>query len=229
MQSHSNLLLSRAATLLAAGLILLSVSAAALAISAEPARRAQPVWEAITDAEAVSPAPSVAGAEAFSLPAPVFRFLLRLPGRGGEATLIDGAGQARHFSSDGTSVVLSAPAGDYTLSCAGQSASLRLSEDGTPQVLDGSVVWDGEQLLLGGLGTLELSCLVFPAAQRTLTIECAGETCTRTAAYDPLLDQGQGCVVTFTLALPLGSVTVSTGGASQTVTLRDSEPVRLVF
>ena len=62
-----------------------------------------------------------------------------------------------------------------------------------------------------------------------VSLTAAGETHTLPAAYDPLLDDGRGCVVCHRLTLPAGTVELVCGGLSQRVALQPGQTLRVEF
>ena len=229
--------LRRSSALLAAGAMLLSSAAVLAAPGPAPGEflpgdtlLPAPLWQAETLPED-EPAPTEPAAEPdLAEPAaePV-RFLLRLPPEGGTPVLIDEAGETWCFSGGEETLCVSAVPGEYTLVCGARSAALRVENDGSVTVLSGEAAWDGEQLTVGLYGTLELYCTVVPDSPRMVCLTAAGETQELPAAYDPLLDDGRGCVVCHRLTLPAGTVELACGGLSQQVVLQPGQTLRVEF
>lgn len=191
----------------------------------EPATAADAAPEE-ADKIAAPDEPTLTDAAAESEPV---RFLLRLPAGGGTAALLDEAGGMACFSGEGDTLCLSALPGQYTLVCGSSSAELRVQDDAGVTVLSGEAAWDGEQLSVGLYGTLELWCTVTPDTQRLVSLTAAGSTQTLPAAYDPQLDEGQGCVVCHRLTLPAGTVELTCGGLNQRLVLQPGQTLRVEF
>lgn len=229
--------LRRSSALLAAGAMLLSSAVALAAPGPAPddfspgdTLLSAPRWQAEMLPED-EPAPMEPAAEpdpAEPAAEPV-RFLLRLPPEGGTPALIDEAGETWCFSGEEETRCVSVVPGEYTLVCGVRSAALRVEDDGGVAVLSGEAAWDGEQLTVGLYGTLELYCAVVPDCPRMVSLTAAGETHTLPAAYDPLLDDGRGCVVCHQLTLPAGTVELVCGGLSQRVALQPGQTLRVEF
>lgn len=227
--------LRRSSALLAAGAMLLSSAAVLAAPGPAPddflpgdTLLPAPFWQAETLLED-EPAEPAAKPDPMEPAAEPVRFLLRLPPEGGTPALIDEAGETWCFSGGEETRCVSVVPGEYTLVCGVRSAALRVEDDGGVAVLSGEAAWDGEQLTIGLYGTLELYCAVVPDSPRMVSLTAAGETHTLPAAYDPLLDDGRGCVVCHRLTLPAGTVELVCGGLSQRVALQPGQTLRVEF